>query len=47
MVKACTSTTMINELVDGDYDDFVFIVSDLWDAIKYEDLEEVILNVDN
>lgn len=47
MEKACTSTTMINELVDGDYDDFVFIVSDLWDAIKYEDLEEVPLNVDN
>ena len=47
MAKASMCATTINELVDGDYDDFVFIVSDLWDAIKYEDLEEVPLNVDN
>lgn len=47
MVKACMCATTINELVDGDYDDFVFIVSDIWDSIKYEDMEEVPLNVDN
>lgn len=35
--------TTPDEWVDGDFDDFPFIQSVLWDSIKYDELEEIVI----